>query len=171
MAEKEEPKQKEEKKEEVNIEELRKAREIAEKLKEEYLASWQRARADLINYKKEEAQRLEEFMQYVTETLVEKFFPIADSFDLAKKHLTPEQLNDPGIQGLLMVRKMINEVFKNLGIEEISYLGKIYDPIYCEVLQEVGGTGAPSGTVVEELAPGFKTKDRILRTNRVKIAK
>ena len=48
------------------------ARELEEcqKLKEEYLAGWQRERADFLNYKKEEMERIGEFFKYANLNLI-----------------------------------------------------------------------------------------------------
>jgi len=60
----EEKEKKGETKKELNIEELKKKLEECEKLKSEYLAGWQRARADLLNYKKDEIERIDELIKY-----------------------------------------------------------------------------------------------------------
>ena len=47
----------------LNIEELKKKLEECQKLKDEYLAAWQKERADFLNYKKEELERLGEILK------------------------------------------------------------------------------------------------------------
>jgi len=56
------------------IEELKKKLEETEKLKNEYLAGWQRARADLINYKREEMERVGSFVKIAQEGLIFELF-------------------------------------------------------------------------------------------------
>ena len=75
-------------KEELNIEELKKQFEECEKQKNEYLAGWQRARADLLNYKKEEMERIGELVGYATEELILKILPILDNFEIAEQKST-----------------------------------------------------------------------------------
>jgi molecular chaperone GrpE len=67
------------------IEELKKKLEEAEKLKNEYLVGWQRARADLINYKKEELERVGELIRFSANGLILKILPILDNFEIAEK--------------------------------------------------------------------------------------
>src|SRR3989338_6296064 len=57
--------------------------ERCKKEKEEYLAGWQRAKADFINYKKEEAKRLETLAKYANAMLLEELITVLDNFDLA----------------------------------------------------------------------------------------
>ena len=45
-----------------------------EKQRDEYLAGWQRAKADFINYRKDEMKHLEEVAQYGSEDLIKDFF-------------------------------------------------------------------------------------------------
>src|SRR4030042_5902152 len=64
--------------------------EECEKKKDEYLAGWQRARADFINYRKEEMERIEEILKYAGEEMILKILPLLDNFELAEKNLLPE---------------------------------------------------------------------------------
>lgn len=144
--------------------------ETIKKEREEFLAGWQRSQADLINYQKEEIQRLKDYSSMVLEAWIQKLFPVIDNFELAKKHLTPEQLQDPSIQGILLTQKQLVDLLRAQGIIEYSYLGKIYDPLECEVVQEVEQEDEP-GTVIEEIQKGYKINNKIIRPAKVKIIK
>ena len=65
------------------------ARELEEcqKKKDEYLAGWQRERADFLNYKKEEIERIGEILKYAGEGLILKILPILDNFEIAEKKI------------------------------------------------------------------------------------
>lgn len=148
-------------------EEIAKLKEQAENYKQ----SWQRERADLINFKKEESERLTSLKQYLLTSLVEKFLPALDAFDLAKKHIPEDKAKDQNIIGLLMTGKMLLDILEGLDVHQISYLGKIYDPIECEVIEEKEVSNGQTGEVIEELQKGYKTKDKLLRPNKVIIIK
>src|SRR5882724_2424458 len=62
-----------------------------EKKRDEYLAGWQRAKADFLNYKKDEAMRLQEFMKYGHEEFMRELIGVLDSFDLAISYLEKEK--------------------------------------------------------------------------------
>jgi len=53
--------------------------------KEEYLSGWKRAKADLENYKREEASRVEMLVKFANVTLLKDLLAVMDSFDLAIK--------------------------------------------------------------------------------------
>jgi len=144
--------------------------ETIKKERDEFLAGWQRSQADLINYKQAENQRLKEFSTIAVQAWIQKLFPILDNFELAKKHLTPEQLADPSVQGILLTQKQLIDLLKAQGITECSCLGKVYDPMCCEIIEQIQQEGE-SGTVIEELQKGYKINNKIIRPCKVKIIK
>jgi len=75
-------------------EKLKNELEVCQKQKEEYLAGWQRERADFINYKKEELEKLERLLRFGKENLIAKILPILDDFELAEKNISNKNEND-----------------------------------------------------------------------------
>ena len=78
-----------------NIEIIRHAEENKldelEKKCEEYLNNWKRERADFLNYKKEEMERVGFLGKYLKEDIILKILPILDNIELAEKQL-PKKL-------------------------------------------------------------------------------
>jgi molecular chaperone GrpE len=168
-------------KKELNIEELKEC----QKLKEEYLAGWQRARADLLNYKKEEMERIGELVGYATEELILKVLPILDNFWIAEQKLPEDLKNNDNVKGILLIKNQILDFLKSQGVEEIKSVGEKFDPNLHEVIEEVepfdaaqgkenGSTGSPqekSGIILEEIKKGYKINGRLLRPAKVKVTK
>jgi molecular chaperone GrpE len=179
MVEKKEPsvaKAMEDKKE-LNIEELKEC----EKLKDEYLAGWQRARADLLNYKKEEMERIGELVGYATEELILKMLPILDNFEIAENKLSDDLKGDGSVKGVLQIKNQILDFLKSQGVEEIKSVGEKFDPNLHEVVEEVEENDKESGIIIEEIQKGYKINkfdsasakinSRLLRPAKVKIVK
>ncbi|MFH1246296.1 MAG: nucleotide exchange factor GrpE, partial [Candidatus Liptonbacteria bacterium] len=80
---------------------------------EEYLKGWQRTKADFINYKKEEAKRLEEFTKYNLEGFLKEFILILDNFDLA---IAAHEKMAPQNKGIFMIRTQIEAMLKSRGV-------------------------------------------------------
>src|SRR3989344_3381747 len=59
--------------------------------RDEYLAGWQRERADFQNYKKEEVKRAGELRGMLTESIMHDLLPVLDSFDIAL-YFVPDDL-------------------------------------------------------------------------------
>lgn len=175
MTEKEKPSSAKatEDKEELNIEDLKKQLEECQKLKDEYLQGWQRARADFLNYKKEEMERIGELLKYANEEFVLRILPVLDNFDLIEKKLPENLKNDDNIKGLLLVKKQILDLLKNWGVEEIKTLGEKFDPNLHEAVEEVEAKGKDikSGIIVEEIQKGYKINGRLLRPAKVNVVK
>lgn len=138
------------------------------KEREEYLAGWQRAKADFVNYKKEELQRFEEIAKYATEDLIKELILVLDNFDLG---LAALEKAGPVEKGVYMIRAQIADVLKKRGLERIGIsVGQPYDPRVAEAIVEVVSE-APAGAVVEEIESGWRLYDKIIRPARVKVSK
>jgi molecular chaperone GrpE len=168
---------------------LKKKLEECEKVKNEYLAGWQRERADFLNYKKGELERVGELIKYADTGLILKFLSILDSFELASKKISEELKNNEDVKGLLQIKSQIKDVLKSRGVEEIESLGKKFDPNTQEVVEVVdpssaratagdpssaasdAATAGEAGIVIEELQKGYKIHGKILRPAKVKVIK
>jgi molecular chaperone GrpE len=167
----------EEKKEkELNLEELKKKLEECKKQKAEYLAGWQRSRADFLNYKKEEIERIEEILKYANEELILKFLPILDNFYLVEKKLPENLKKDESVKGILQVKIQILDLLKRQGVEEIKVkIGDKFNPNFQEAVEVESASAEASadkaGTILEEIQKGYTLNGRVLRPAKVKVAK
>jgi len=133
---------------------------FCEKERAEYLAGWQRAKADLINYKKEQEQKNSAFFKFANETTIMEILPVLDSFEQALKHK-----KDEGIQQLY---NQLKNILKNQGLEEIESIGKKFNPSLHESVEEIKGK---KGIIIEELQRGYLLNKKVIRPSKVKIGK
>lgn len=160
-----------EEKKELNIEGLKKQLEECQRLKDEYLAGWQRARADFLNYKKEEMERIGELLKYANEGFILRILPILDNFEIVEKKLPENLKNDESVKGVLQIKDQILDFLKTQGLEEIKSIGEKFDPNFHEVVEEVEVKDRETGIIIEETQKGYKIDGRLLRPARVKISK
>ncbi len=140
----------------------------AEKQRDEYLAGWQRAKADFINYKKEEFAHLEEVARYGSEDLIKDLVTVLDNFDLG---LRAVEKNGPVEKGVYLIRSQIEDILKKRGLEKIIIKpGDPFDPAVAEAMTEIESE-RPPGTIVEEIEPGYRLHNKVLRAARVIVAK
>ena len=140
----------------------------AEKDRDEYLAGWQRAKADFINYKKEELARLEEMAKYGNEDFIRELITVMDNFDLG---LAALEKSGPVEKGIYMIRSQIEDILKRRWLEKIPVsIGDQFNPSHSEAIVEVESEKPPE-TIVEIIEPGYKLNEKIIRPTRVKIAK
>ena len=154
---------------------LKKKLEECNKQKEEYLAGWQRARADFLNYKKEEMERIAELLKYGAEEMILKLLQILDNFEIIENKLPEKIKDDENIKGVLQIKNQISDFLQSHGVEEIKTAGEKFDPNWHEVIEEVADIGSPrakeSGVVLEEIQKGYKINGRLLRPAKVKVSK
>lgn len=142
----------------------------AEKAAEENLAGWQRAKADFVNYKKEQEKMLGEFRRYASEDMIISLLPTVDSFALAIKHLPEELKESDWAKGIVCIKGMFENFLKEAGVSGIKALGEKFNPNIFEAVGEEESE-AESGTVIEEMQKGYRMGDKVIRAAKVKIAK
>lgn len=159
-------------------------RETCKKERDEYLAGWQRAKADFINYKKDEATRLQDIIRYGNEGLIKELITVMDNFDFALRMMESNRSTAPmptgdrspdwniGTEkGIYMIRSQMEDILRRHGVERIEIkIGDAFNPVTSEAIAEVEWD-LPSGAVVEEIEAGYRLYDKILRPARVKVAK
>jgi molecular chaperone GrpE len=156
-------------KEEKTIEEIEKMLEEVEQKKEEYFLGWQREKADFLNYKKQEFDRLKGTLCIAKESVFEEVIPVLDSFRLAEKAISEEDKNNKSVIGLLMIKKQLEDALKALGLEEIESVGKPFDPSLHEAVEQV--EKEEPGMIIEEIEKGYYYNGKVLRPSKVKVGK
>ncbi len=150
------------------IERLRKELASVEKSRDEYLGGWQRAKADFINYKREEMQKLEDIARYGNEELIKDLIGVMDNFDLALRTLEKE---GPVEKGIYLIRTQIEDILKKRGLVRIEIaVGDHFDPAVAEALTQMA-SDQPEGTVAEMIEPGYRLHEKVLRPARVIVSK
>lgn len=155
-----------------NVSILMEKLQACEKQKAEYLAGWQRARADFLNYKKEEIERIQGLIGYAKEEFLLNILPILDNFEQAAKNIPQTKMEDEDIRGLLQIKEHLLNYLKQQGIEEMKMvIGEKFDPNLHEAIAEEEKEGTEPGMIIEEVQKGYMVNGRVLRPAKVKIAK
>ena len=146
------------------------------KKRDEYLAGWQRARADFLNYKKEETDKISGLAFFAQAEVILNILEALDTFDKAKQE-TGKMLKEhpcPDLkqmrEGFLQVGKQTRDILKKYDIEEIKVIGEKFDPELAEAIEEIK-SDAGAGIIVEEIQKGYKIAGKVLRPAKVKVAK
>ncbi len=136
--------------------------------RDEYLNGWKRAKADLINYQRDESKRFQEASASAGLEVVQDIIPVLDNFYFALEQMKREGKSE---QGLAMVNAQFEDVLAKKGLEIIlAPPGTPFDPNVHEAVEEVESTHPP-GAVAEEVERGYKLNGRIIKPARVKMAK
>lgn len=125
---------------------------------EEWKMKYMRALADYQNLEKRSSQRVSEVRQFAGEIVLSRLLPVVDTFGKVKAHL-----NDPGLD---LAYKELVSVLSEQGVERIEVLGRQFDPTEMDCIEVVNGK---ENQVMEEVAPGYRFRGKVLRVARVKV--
>lgn len=153
---------------EEDIESLTKALAEEKEKAEKYLANWQRAEADLINFKKRSEQEKAEITKFANAVLVMSLLPILDDFERALDNVSIKLAGFTWVDGIRLIQRKLQAVLESQGLSQIEALGNDFDPAVHEAVLEEEGE---EGKVIEELQKGYKFHERVLRPAMVKVGK
>jgi molecular chaperone GrpE len=132
-----------------------------------------RATAEFENYRKRVAREKEELARFTSERVLSALLPVLDNLErainAAQQHGAE---NSPLLEGITQVHNQFRRSLVDLGIREIvANVGEPFDPNLHEAVGRVESAEHPEGHVVEQLQPGYKLADRLLRPARVVVSK
>ena len=132
-------------------------------------ARYQRLAADFENYKRRTRQELADRTQYANEELLRKLLPILDNLRRALDH-APEGIDRNWFDGLRMVVRQFEDTLQSQGLSPIPAVGEKFDPSRHEAIAREETDEHEEGTIVEEMQPGYRLHERVLRPTLVKVA-
>jgi molecular chaperone GrpE len=130
---------------------------------------WRRALADLDNYRKRVARDADRMRADERARVAGLWLPILDNLDLALEHSAA----DPNaiVEGVRAMRDQAIALLAGLGFPRRSDVGVEFDPSRHEAVATVPTDGAPVGTVVQVVRPGYGDDERQLRPAAVVVAR
>lgn len=150
--------------EQEDVEKLRQALAEEKTKAERYLANWQRAEADYINYKRQSEQEKEEIRQFANSVFALNLLPILDDLERAFASLPPDPEAPGWLEGFKLIERKLRANLEAQGLSTIKALGEPFDPHLHEAIRQGNGK---EGIVIEELQKGYKFHDSVIRPSRV----
>lgn len=145
----------------------------AEADKGEYLAGWQRSKADYINLEKSSAKARAEAIAFAKERVLSDIISVADSFDMAfaNKEAWEKAPSDWRI-GVEYIYNQLVGILSEHGLSKIDLVGQDFDPNIAEAIgTEPTDDPAQDHQIASVLKPGYQMGDRVIRPAQVKIYK
>lgn len=135
---------------------------VDEKINEaqEWKNKYLRALADYKNLERRTLEEKNDIRIFAAEIILSKLLPVIDSFSKAREHLRDA--------GLDLVYKQLVVLLDELGVVRIEVVGHEFNPHEMECIEVVEGE---EHIVVEEILPGYRFRDKILRVAHVKVGK
>ena len=160
---------KEETAEEVVAKETETPEVTCDDIKAEYEDKLMRLAAEYDNFRKRTIKEREMIAASSVGDAVVHLLPAMDNLTRAITALEGEDDN-PAKQGFVLIARQFDEAFANIGIEKIPAVGTEFDPNLHNAVMHVDDESVGESIIVEELMPGYKYKDKIIRHSMVKVA-
>ena len=131
--------------------------------REKYL----RLAAEYDNFRKRSAKEREMTYSNARMDVISKLLPVYDNLERA---LTMECADEAYYKGVKMIMTQLNEVFDDMGVHEISAVGKPFDPNRHNAVMTIEEPELGENIIAEEYQKGFILGDRVIRFSTVVVA-
>ncbi len=134
-----------------------------------------RRQADFENYRKRmERDRNESYNRMVGD-VVSKLLPVLDNLRRALDAEGSLQANESEefrhfLSGVELIYKQLNTVLEGLGLQPVAALGHRFDPHVHEAVVTEQTEEYEPDTVIQEIVPGYRLGEKLLRPAIVKVA-
>ena len=143
-----------------DLESLRAALDEQSKKSETLLGNWQRATADLANYRKRMEQEKQETTAFANAQIISRLLPAMDDFTRAFETIDQKLKEETWVEGMRLIYRKLQSILEAQGVQVIPTVGQPFDPNFHEAVMEMDGE---QGLVVSEMAKGYKLRDKVLR--------
>lgn len=130
-----------------------------------------RTAADFDNFRKRSRRESQDAERRAREDVLKDLLPVFDNFERAAQHAGSATDIKSLAEGVTMVMRIFLDTLAKLGVERIQSLGQPFDPAVHEAVQQLATNEHPAGSVVAEIAPGYRMGERLLRPAMVVVAK
>jgi len=122
-----------------------------------------------------QAKRFARERQVVRDEILIRFaremVEVLDNLDRVVQSLAEVERASPLGQGIALTQAVFLDKLAALGVERIETRGRAFDPTWHEALFESEQRDLPPGTIVNELARGFRIGSRLVRAAQVEVAR
>ena len=154
------------------VEQLKKDAEDKDKRLREYIAAYKDKNSENDEFRnrlqKENETRLDQFKAI----LFARLLPVLDNLKRAAESASQSNDIDSLQKGINLVINQFTRELKDNGVETISSVGEKFDPKIHEAFLTVEtADAAQDEMVIEELEPGYRYKEKLIKAAKVKITK
>ena len=132
-----------------------------------------RSQAEMENLKRRTSKDLENAHKFALDGFVKALLEVSDSLSMGLKSATDEKATlENTVEGLELTNKVFSSTLEKFGVETVNPVGEKFNPKSHEVFLTVETEDeAQDEMVIEELEPGYRFKEKLIKAAKVKIAK
>ena len=134
-----------------------------------------RAIAELENFRKRAEKDQSDALKYGISNFAKEIINISDNIERAQSSIPEEAKNNetikPVIEGIDLIAQSVVTTFEKIGIKKIESFNEKFDHNLHQAMMEIENDDLEPGTIVQELIPGYRLHDRLLRPATVGVSK
>lgn len=154
------------------VEQLKQQAEAKDKQLREYIAAYKAKSAETDEIRARLQKENENRLEQIKADFFKKLIPIMDNFKRAINSAQSSADYESLKQGIEMTYSQLLSSLKESGVETISTSGRKFNPQTDEAyMTEDTIDPGEDNQIVEELEPGYRFKDKLLKPTKVKVAK
>ena len=109
--------------------------------------------------------------RYANAELMKLLVRVVDDFERSLAAASKPDNLPAVVEGVRLVYENLNKALADHGLETIEALHRPFDPKIHEALLQQPSDKHPPGTVIEQIARGYRLRDRVVRPAKVIVAK
>ena len=149
-----------------DLEALKKAFAEEETKAGKYLANWQRAQADFVNFKRRTEQEKGDIIRLANAGLIFNLLSVVDDMERALDSISDRLAGSKWVDGIVLIYRKFMTILEANGVSEMKALGERFDPCLHEAVVHVEGE---SGKIMAVVQKGYMMNNRVLRPAMVKV--
>ena len=130
-----------------------------------------RAKADYQNLQRRSALDGAEAIRYANAELMKSLLGVIDDFERSLEAAETSGNLDAVVDGVRLVYENLVKALGTHGLERIEALHRPFDPNFHEAMMQQPTADLAPGSVMEEIAKGYRLGDRVLRPAKVVVSK
>ena len=162
----------------VDVEEVEEALSLEEQLEQaqqeaaKNMEGWQRAAAELANFKRRQEEQRKLQRDRIKAEVLEGVISVLDDLDLAFQNV-PEELDGQligWVEGFRLVQRKLDKTLDEQNVMPIDTEGE-FDPNFHEAVSYEESDDHKEGQIIGEVRKGYQIGNRVLRPALVRVAK
>ncbi|APC91238.1 MULTISPECIES: nucleotide exchange factor GrpE [Francisella] len=161
--------------EELSVEEqLERARDTIKELEEScdaFKDEALRAKAEMDNIRKRAERDISNARKFGIENFAKELLPVLDSIEQALKHEVKLEEAVAMKEGIELTAKMLADILKKNGLEELDPKGEKFDPNLHEAMAMIPNPEFDDNTIFDVFQKGYMLNGRVIRAAKVVVVK
>ncbi len=135
------------------------------------MAGWQRAAADMANYRRRSEQERSELLKTANADLIRRLLPAVDDMERAFQTVPDDLAKKPWVEGMKLIERKLLTILEQEGVTQYDALGQDFDPAVHDAVTIEPVDPENDGKVIGEIQKGYRMREKVLRPALVRVGK